>query len=166
MKKRMNKHLHGVVGFVIGTLLTVAIVLLLEDSSNQLEDAPDTIRQHIESAVQALGRGFATGNIEALSDVMHPDVVVFESGLETYNWTEFRDIHIQPELERLRPLAFGFEGIDINVQDKTAWVHADYFSEVLSVSTQEQISFNGVATMVWVFDNEVWKLIQLHMTAL
>ena len=166
MKKRMNKHMHGVVGFVIGALLTVAIVLLLEDSSNQLEDAPDTIRHHIESAVQALARGFETGNIDAMSGVMHPDVVVFESGLETYNWEQFRDIHFKPELERFRPLTFGFEGVGIKVQDQTAWVHADYFSEVLSVSTQEQISFNGVATMVWVFDNEVWKLIQLHMTAL
>ncbi len=119
--------------------------------------------ENIELLISSLAKGFETGNVEALSQLFHQDVVVFEFDLETYGWVDFRDNHLKQEIETQEMLTYGFDIIKMNIRNDVAWVQTDYFYEGLN-QDQSSFQYSGLASLVLVRENSEWKIIQLHMS--
>jgi len=122
-----------------------------------------TDNEKIELVVSSLAKGFEAGDVQALSQLFHQDVVVFEFDLETYGWVDFQDNHLKQEIETQKMLTYGFDIIKMTIRNDVAWVQTDYFYEGLNES-QSSFQYSGLASLVLVRENSEWKIIQLHMS--
>lgn len=148
--------------FFGGVILTLG-VWAAAASKPQLLDATPT-GETVNQVILQTAQGFEGGDVAALGELFHPDVVVYERGQENYGWADFRDSHLVPELQNLTDIRYAYDNIVVQVQGSIAWARFDYYLEAFDLTQQQRFESGGIASMVLVLEGGRWRIVHLHMS--
>ncbi len=117
----------------------------------------------IAHALNAYARAVTSKSIEAMSEWVTEDLLIFEGAGVNRGWADYRDHHLGPELEMFNAIDYEFSDIEAEVSGTLAWANFRYS---VHIEMPERVSDSGgVATAVLVKgDDGRWRLRHLHTT--
>lgn len=135
----------------------VATVMVGAPVRGQVADV-DAVRE----TVLAVGQGIEAGDVAALDTLYAPDawVRVVEGAGVNRGWADYRDHHLQPELDEMQNLRYRYSDVETQVRADVAWATFRY---TLSVELGDQhIERIGRGTMVLERRSGQWKVVHSH----
>lgn len=143
--------------------LTVSLMILLAAGPLAAQEATDSARQaEVRAVVHEFHDALAAGDSLAALTLLHPDVVVFESG-HAETLTEYRSGHLASDI------AFAAATRrEIMEESITLWGNvALYTSEAHTTGTWRgrEIDSGGAESMVLVRMQDGWRIRHIHWSA-
>lgn len=143
--------------------LTVSLTILLAGGPLAAQEATDSARQaEVRAVVQEFHGALATGDSLAALALLHPDVVVYESG-HAETLAEYRSGHLASDI--------GFAAAtrrEVVEESITLWGDvALYTSEARTTGSWRgrEIDSGGAESMVLVRTPEGWRIRHIHWSA-
>ncbi len=147
---------------LMATILLAACTIERGDVRTPSGETPEADTTRVRKAMQAIARGFVTGDLLSLDTLYHDSVLVFAGGSIGRGWVWYRD-QLAAEMEVLSERRMLYEDIRVRQSGSTAW--ATYRFTMEGLHDGNQISVNGLGTMVFQRLSGRWRLAHSHTSA-
>ena len=126
--------------------------------AGQSGDADD-----IAHALNSYAAAVTSKSIEAMSEWVTEDLLIFEGAGVNRGWADYRDHHLRPELEMFDAIDYEFSDIEAEASGNLGWANFRYSTHI--EMPERVVDSAGVATAVLVKGEDGrWRLRHLHTT--
>ncbi len=126
-------------------------------------EPPEADTARVARVLDAVARGFETGDLASLDTLYHPDALIYEWGSVSHGWREYRDDRLAPELEAFDERSFVIEDRKVRIAGNTAWASFRYTIE--AGPREDRLSASGVGTMIFQKLGGRWVIVHSHTSA-
>lgn len=117
----------------------------------------------VRSVIEAMSDAFDRADLASLDTLYHDSVTVFNDGIATRGWSEFRDVELAEQFSGLRERRLHFHDVRVRLAGNTAWVTCQY---TLSGERDGQpVAATGIGTMVLQKLSGGWRLVHVHTSS-
>jgi ketosteroid isomerase-like protein len=91
----------------------------------------------------------------------------FESGQANYDWADYRDHHLVPEMGEMKDTKYSFNDIKIHVSGNTAWATLKYTisADVTDNGKTRHVEGAGLGTAILEKRDGRWQIVHWHSSA-
>ena len=116
---------------------------------------------------EAYANAFNRKDLNALGDMHHDRVTIYEGGSIDTGWAAYRDGHLGPELREFENLTFALSNVRAFVPDKSATLAIVTAAYSLKARVKgREVSSEGLQTFVLLKDDRAnWRVLHAHSSA-
>ena len=144
------------------------IALLLLGTSDHIASAHDAGEEaRLVAWTEAYANAFNRKDLNALGDMHHDRVTVYEGGSVDSGWAAYRDGHLGPELRDFEHLSFAFSNVRAFVPAKSATLAIVTASYSLKAQVKgRDVASEGLQTFVVLKDDRGhWRILHAHSSS-
>ena len=134
------------------------VTLCLATTALSQENEEQEVRQLLERVAQLM----EAGDLEPLDDIFAEGrgVHIIEGAGVNHGWEEYRDHHLQPELEAFENFSYRYFAIEPRVKGDVAFAAFRY--ELKADTSDETIEIEGRGTVVLERIDGAWRIVHEH----
>lgn len=146
-------------------LLITGLVLGAFGHPAMAQDAGEEAR--LVAWTEAYANAFTRKDLNALGNMHHDRVTIYEGGGVDTGWAAYRDGHLGPELREFENLTFAFSNVRAFVPDKSATLAIVTASYALKARVKgRDVASEGLQTFVLLKDDRAnWRVLHAHSSA-
>ncbi len=144
------------------------MALVLLGSSDHVASAHDAGEEaRLVAWTEAYASAFNRKDLNALGDMHHERVTIYEGGSVDTGWAAYRDGHLGPELREFENLTFAFSNVRAFVPDTSATLAIVTASYALKARVKgRDVASEGLQTFVLLKDDRAnWRVLHAHSSA-
>jgi len=109
----------------------------------------------VAAVLEAVFAATQAGDLEALGELYAgDDLTIVEGAGMDRGWTNYRDHHLKPELDRFEEFSFTPRNIEVQVSGEMAWAHFEY--DLLIKMGEREMDRVGRGTAVFERRGDRW----------
>jgi ketosteroid isomerase-like protein len=143
-------------------LLICAWVLITSGVVSAQEQNLDAEALEVRQFIERLSIHMEAGDLTSVGEMYSPErgVHIIEGAGVNHGWEEYRDDHLEPELQAFRNLEYRYFAIEPQVRDNIAYAAFRY--ELIADTEDSQIDIEGRGTIILEKMSGQWKIVHIH----
>ena len=143
-------------------LIISAWVLIASGIVSAQEQNLDAEALEVRQFIERLATHMEAGDLMSVGEMYSPErgVHIIEGAGVNHGWEEYRDDHLEPELQAFQNLEYRYFAIEPQVRGNIAYAAFRY---ELSADTEDsQIDIEGRGTIILEKMDGQWKIVHIH----
>jgi len=138
---------------------SVLLIVLISCNSNQSEFNPELEKEKIHKTLTEFFQSLASRDWDKYRTLTTEDMILIEHGLV---WNTDSLINAVDLVWADYELNYSFDFIKTYVDENSAWTV--YRNQGIAVSEDKEVHFDWVETVIFIKENEKWKIIEAQST--